>query len=364
MVSNNRRSLRVLEQTWNEHRVLLLMSLAFIAVGGFIQTRVLHRPWPIQLASGWFTAIWLWGSTIWLGVHVIGRSQRRRGPLSAEQFVGAIVVASLAVPFQITFQSLKQSLGRERGFPWDSDLAALDSAIHGGPAWHWYAFLLDRPVVLKSVDILYVAWFLAFAGVFVWLCWSQMRPLRQRALIAVLMLWIVGGTLGAWTFASSGPCYRAATDPDAAALLARLDASGSALIAAANQRRVWAGFQSDQWLPFGGISAMPSLHVGLSVLMAIIVWQRSRPIGLAFWMCAGIMQIGSVILGWHYGIDGYAGAGAAYVAWVVAGATQAQWGGISPTGARYRNACERDATRDGPPPQPFGQLRTTSRRWE
>ncbi len=120
MVSNNRRSLRALEQTWNEHRVLLLMSLAFIAVGGFIQTRVLHRPWPIQVATGWFTAIWVWGSTIWLGVHVIGRSRRWRVRLSADQFVGAIVVASLAVPFQITFQSLKQSLGRERGFPWDS----------------------------------------------------------------------------------------------------------------------------------------------------------------------------------------------------------------------------------------------------
>ena len=274
------------------------------------------------------------------------------------------MVASLAVPFQITFQSLKQSLGRERGFPWDSDLAALDSAIHGGPAWHWYAFLLDRPVVLKSV-----AHFV-----------RRVVPGARRSLrLAVLVsdapaaparpdrsADVVDCRRELWGRGHS-PARGRATGPQRTLTLPRCSRGWMprvpALIATANQRRVWAGFQSDQWLPFGGISAMPSLHVGLSVLIAIIAWQRSRPIGLALWMCAAIMQIGSVILGWHYGIDGYAGAGAAYVAWVVAGATQAQWGGISLTGSRDRNACERDATRDGPP-QPFGQLRTTSRRWE
>jgi hypothetical protein len=317
------RLLRTLRPTWDEHRVLLTLLLAYIAVGGFVQTLVLHRSWPLHITTRWFVDVWVWGSTIWLVAHVIERRRRHTAGLSTGQILGAIGVASLAVPVQITFQSLKQSLGRVRGFPWDPDLAALDKWIHGGPAWHWLAFLFDWPTAIEIIEVLYVLWFIALAGAVVWLGWTGQRELRQRGLLALLLLWTVAGTVGAWAFASAGPCYNTSADPDMAALVARLDSSHSARIARANQRGVWEGFQSDEWLPFGGISAMPSLHVALAVLLAIIVWQRSRPVSAVLWIYAGIIQVGSVILAWHYAIDGYAGAGCAWGAWTLAGAMRA-----------------------------------------
>jgi hypothetical protein len=309
----------VLRRILTEHRIVLVLSLAYIAIGGLIQES-LGRPWPIHLTTAWFVRIWVWGSTVWLMVHVMERRRGRREHLSAEQFLGAFLLASLAVPVQITFQALKQSLALERGFPWDPALSAFDRALHGGPAWHWYAFLLDRPALLKLVDALYVVWFLALFVTVVWLCWTPVRALRQRALLALLLLWVVAGTAGAWMFASAGPCYRTASDPDAAELIARLDASRSAVLARGNQHAVWDAAEKGQWLPFGGVSAMPSLHVGLAVLVAIVVWQRSRPLGAVLWMYAAVMQVGSVILGWHYGIDGYAGALLAWGAWAGASA--------------------------------------------
>src|SRR4051794_27703825 len=107
---------RWLRLFWDEHRVLLLVALAYVAIGGFVQTAVLHRPWPVQITTWWFARIWMWGSTLWLMVHVVGRRRGIRARLSADQFLGALVLALLAVPIQTTFQSLKQSLGIVRGF--------------------------------------------------------------------------------------------------------------------------------------------------------------------------------------------------------------------------------------------------------
>ena len=309
---------RVLRDLVVQYRVLLAFSVLYIAIGGALLT-AMHRPWPIALTTPWFTRMWVCGSTFWLIVHVLERHRGHRARLSADQFLGALLLATLAVPVQVTFQSLKQSLAKERGFPWDSALAQFDRVLHGGPAWHWLAFLFDRPALLKIIDVLYVMWFLVLVTMLVWLFWTHMRAFRQRAALSLLILWVGAGTFAAWVFASAGPCYNTANDPDAADLMARLDASHSALIARRAQHGVWGALQNDQWAPFGGVSAMPSLHVGLAVLVAIIVSQRSRRAGAVLWGYVLLIQIGSVILGWHYAIDGYAGALGAWGSWWLAG---------------------------------------------
>jgi hypothetical protein len=305
-----------------EHRYLLLLAIAYVVFGGLFQ-HALGRPWPFELTTGWFVKIWIWGSTLWLATHVLTRRLSSRARLTATQVWGAVLFGAIVVPVHITFQALKQSLAPVRGFPWDETLARLDHAVHGGPAWHWYRFLLNEPSLLKVLDMLYVSWFVCLGLVVIWLSWTHERRLRQRALLALLVLWIGAGTLGAWTLASSGPCYRTAVDADAAALVHELDASGAAVIARTNQRIVWDATETHQWLRFGGVSAMPSLHVGFAVLIAIIAWQRRRWIGAVVSVYALLVQVGSVVLAWHYGIDGYAGALCAWGAWRVAGFLQA-----------------------------------------
>jgi membrane-associated phospholipid phosphatase len=55
-----------------------------------------------------------------------------------------------------------------------------------------------------------------------------------------------------------------------------------------------------------GISAFPSMHVAMAVLFALYATRRSRLVGLLMWAFAAIIMVGSVILGWHYAVDGYA----------------------------------------------------------
>jgi membrane-associated phospholipid phosphatase len=64
-----------------------------------------------------------------------------------------------------------------------------------------------------------------------------------------------------------------------------------------------------------GISAMPSLHVTVAVLLMLLGWRTNRWLGAAMSVFAGLVVIGSIHLAWHYAVDGIAGAGLAVFFW-------------------------------------------------
>jgi membrane-associated phospholipid phosphatase len=68
-----------------------------------------------------------------------------------------------------------------------------------------------------------------------------------------------------------------------------------------------------------GISAMPSLHVTVAAIIALLAWNTDRRFGMAMWIFTAIIVIGSVHLAWHYAVDGLAGLALAYAFWKLAG---------------------------------------------
>jgi hypothetical protein len=304
----------VLCEVAREHQAILILAVAYIVCGG-IALFALRQPWPLQLTNPWFTTTWLALTLVWLGIEAVN-GRRSAYDLNLARVGGALLVFLLAVPTQITFQSLKESIGPTVGFPYDTALARADELLHGGPAWRIFAAFLRSPAAMRALDWLYMLWFVALATVVVWLSWTNRRLLRARALTALLLIWIAGGTLGAWALASAGPCYSNA--PQYRELIARLDRLGFPLWARSNQNAIWHAQQTHTLLAFGGISAMPSMHVAIAVWMALIMCARSRPLSVILAAYAVVVQIGSVILGWHYAIDGYAGAAVAWAAWSAA----------------------------------------------
>ena len=66
-----------------------------------------------------------------------------------------------------------------------------------------------------------------------------------------------------------------------------------------------------------GISAMPSLHVALSFLVFFQTPVHLIYLKIFTGVFSLLILVGSVVLGWHYAVDGYVGIISAYLIWRV-----------------------------------------------
>jgi hypothetical protein len=64
---------------------------------------------------------------------------------------------------------------------------------------------------------------------------------------------------------------------------------------------------------------MPSVHNGVAFLFALAAWRANRPLGVLFGAYALLIWIGSIHLGWHYGLDGVVAVALTLWIWRVCG---------------------------------------------
>ncbi len=246
--------------------------------------------------------------------------------LTAERIAAVLPVLLLYPVFLSTFGMLKALIPAIQPFAWDAQFAEWDRVLHGGyQPWEWLQPLLGHPHATDVVDTLYLLWFYVCASVLFWQIVSLRRPrLRMQFLLTQVLVWTVLGNLAATAFSSAGPCYygRVTGLPDPfTPLMDYLRGAGEVanIKALQVQEKLWQSFLDDGARAQYGISAMPSLHVAVAFLNMLLGFAVSRRLGLAFGVFAAIVLIGSVHLGWHYAIDGYAGMLGAYVIWRAVG---------------------------------------------
>lgn len=159
----------------------------------------------------------------------------------------------------------------------------------------------------------------------IWQAVHGREPVRSQFLMTLALVWILLGTGMAMTMSSAGPVYfgrvTGVVDPHEPlmAYLRMVDGETS-LHAIAIQESLWTSYT--EW---GGITAMPSLHLAIitAVILAGIRTHRWLALGLVPF---GIMiLVGSVHLGWHYAIDSYVGIGATLLLWRLCGHHMRAW---------------------------------------
>ena len=303
-----------MRQTLQEHALLLGLVcayilgawafLVFIGGGSYFGFRAFYPS---------FTALFILVS----GMRLIASRSSRR----FDHIAGAALVGLIAAPFQSTFNSVKQGAGSVYGFTWDARLADIDRRLHfGRHPWEWIATVPGHAGLVRFLDLSYMLWFPALFGFLLWAAWSGDRLLRRRALLAAVLVWVLCGNVAAIALASAGPCYYGAVvtgNNPYSQLMTTLDSYHHEhfLFARSNQVGLWNAMQTHTWLPFGGISAMPSVHVAMAVLLALVGYERSATAGRILTFFAMLTFVGSVALGWHYAVDGYVGALMAYAIW-------------------------------------------------
>lgn len=234
------------------------------------------------------------------------------------------LVATTIVSFGLaTYARGKSLIPLLHEFSWDSAFMQLDKSLHLG----FQPFEILHSIFVSSQMVGFVAynysfWFALMFFVLYTTCFVRSdSPARMQFLIAFVLTWAVGGNLVATIFSSAGPIYfeRLGLGPAFDPLVQVLQAkSGRALDAVfVLQDQLWEMYKSPD--SFSIISAFPSMHVATATLMAIIAFQFRRWAGILMSIFAALIMLGSVLLGWHYAIDGYAGALVAVLSWKVSG---------------------------------------------
>lgn len=240
-----------------------------------------------------------------------------------DRVVGGLMTVCIMAGTLVAFAQLKNLIPTLHPYSWDEYFMQLDRTLHFGVQPYRIAHaILGWNVTITAVSGLYNFWLFMMYFVLLGACF--MRPensFRMQFLIAFLFTWAIGGNLFATIFSSAGPAYYAmlGLGDNYSELMGilRNHAATGAITVVNTQDLLWQVHTAKT--PINMISAFPSMHVASSVLMAIFLSRLSRWLGIFAWLFALGIMIGSVLLAWHYAVDGYAGALIAVASWYAAG---------------------------------------------
>jgi hypothetical protein len=256
----------------------------------------------------------------------------REDILRPDQLIARITIFAGWFGMMLAFSPFKYLIGRVRGFPFDPILMRTGRVLFfGHDGWEITHALFGSPVATAILQMVYSAWFfLVWLSVVFCIARSDDTRFRMQFLLAFLLCWILIGSVAAYWLASAGPCFYQHIFGDAhyAPLMSRLHILDRKIAAIAPAWRLLS-IDEQNWLwnsyansanAFGvGISAMPSMHVAFSALMARGGFALDRRTGWLLSIYAFLIWIASIHLGWHYAIDGIVGAFMGVAIWYLAG---------------------------------------------
>jgi membrane-associated phospholipid phosphatase len=300
------------------------ISTDLIAIGGNAFAFVLGAVAVIWLISH-FIALWRSG---YRGSPTLALINKLATDIAAPSRLANIFhVVVLYSIFFIGFITVKKSIPyMTGGFTWDASFMALDKTLHAGSLPHeWLMPVLGSYEAIFATNLAYNIWFVVM--MFCWFCFGFAKhdsQLRHQYLLAYFLCWITGTLILGTIFSSAGPCFYGFVvqgENPYSPFLAHLRAANDlySVWAVPTQDMLWQSYQAGHG-EVEGISAMPSLHVATSVLFVLLALKWGKRWFIAFTIPFAIwIFLGSIMLGWHYAVDGYAGAAIAVACWWAAG---------------------------------------------
>lgn len=243
----------------------------------------------------------------------------------------ALGALALSLVFIMTFTLIKTSLPALVPFFADPFFAQIDRALHGGRDPFELAHGLAGWLPAGAVALFYLQVWLLPATLlpFLLVLIDDDRRRVGRFLVLYVAVWVGLGNLLALAGMSAGPVYydRLEGGERFAALAAGLARTGLTDSPLGEvQELLWQAYLSGIPSVGTGISAFPSVHVGMATVLSLYLWERSRWLALPAVGFAGAILFLSVYSGWHYAVDGYASMVLVGLLWVVLRRREAaQW---------------------------------------
>jgi len=306
-------------------RHYLLFSLAYLACAVALVFVLREQPTALLLGAVRTSFYLLKSLAEWmpvLGIFIaVSLYLTRKYDIKA-RIVPTLYALLGCLAFSMAFSLVKTSIPYIQPFYADPFLADLDSALHFGvDPWRIVHSIAAYVPPAAIVIVYFMVWFLpaVFLPVFIALTDTD-ADRSKRFMILYVVSWIGLGNVIAVLGSSAGPVYydRLIGGSRFADLASALDSSGLAASALGQvQDNLWQFYSEGGQSLGSGISAFPSVHVGLAAVTLLYLWERSRalaPIGILF---AAMIMFSSVYNGWHYAVDGYFSIIAVTILWAV-----------------------------------------------
>lgn len=231
-----------------------------------------------------------------------------------ERILVAVLGSMLLALGSAAFGSLKAGIPRTIPFWFDGPVSQLEVRLFGTDAWAALHSFLGGAV--PFFDRLYSTFVGTHLLAVLALLALKPSPFKSRALIALVLAWLVLGVIGAYLLSSAGPIFydRVYGGHHFSALTRMLEAH--APVATFTADALWSIQQEGIPRIGNGISAAPSMHVTLTLWLALVL--RKTRFALLAWIYWGLIWIGSVLLGWHWFFDGLIGSAGMLVLWGLA----------------------------------------------
>ncbi len=321
-----------------KNRLFLALVTAHFAIA-YVLSQIYHQPFIFQalpvalmfaqvLIPLFLIFLFLWRVAWMIFIHKPQHpfeffiKDLRAIMFDSERLLSGLFAMLLVSVFSSTFVIIKDLIPVMNMFAWDPQFAALDRSLHGGTDPYLLQMpLFGTPYATTFINLVYNLWFIVLYFVVFMASFDRKHTVRRNTLlISFVLIFTIGGNFLATVFSSAGPVYYqyfGYGDHFLPLLETLKDFSAfSPVWALDTHEMLLDGYINNG--PMKGISAMPSMHVAIAVMLAIYGFHCRRWAGWLLVVYALLIQLGSVHLAWHYAIDGYAGAVLAAGCWMVA----------------------------------------------
>ncbi|GAA4114618.1 hypothetical protein GCM10023067_15840 [Aminobacter aganoensis] len=225
-----------------------------------------------------------------------------------------------------SFSHFKSNIPELNPYYLDIVLAYVDRSIHFGiDPWQVSGYVFKYGVATFILDKIYYLWFFAiYIPTAIVIGMPDRFGIRHQFLLSYVFVWGILGIVGATAMSSVGPIYydRVYGGPSPFTdLVLNLEHVDSAWSLTTMQVRevLWGAYVNDAATVISGISAMPSIHNAMCVLLFLAARHVNRWLAVAAAVFGLTIFVGSIHLGWHYAIDAYVSAIGVILLWKLAG---------------------------------------------
>lgn len=256
-------------------------GVALAALAMVLAYRLLEELWRIRGAAGPAARVW---------------AKLRAMP---RRVIAVIIGVQLVAIGSSAFGALKAAMPKTVHFWLDPYLLTFEHRLFGMHPFEVTAALFGWAT--PALELVYASFvpFQLMATLLV--LTAAPSEWKTRALVSLFVAWLLLGVAGAYLLSSAGPIFYDRLF--GGTTFAGLDATlVNAPIAVFTANQLWYFHHFDVPVIANGISAMPSMHVALTMWVALVAG-RARFAWLAWAYCAA-MWLGSVHFGFHYAADG------------------------------------------------------------